>query len=125
MKKVLCGTEDIVANSRTIIKINTMVLFIIQATKNNQGVVISVLNKSWGYSHLNFSVYRLEIELPEGERDSTGAFIKPVVVNDSTIEDAEPTDADFHSYSTRTPHQLIRHYKVGWMNNFYLNDSKL
>lgn len=83
------------------------------------------LNKNWGYSHLNFSIYNFKPGLSEGERDSTGAFVKPIALNDSTAGSVEATPGDLKSYDQFVPYQNIRHYKFSLMNNFYLGNSKL
>ncbi|MCY7408751.1 MAG: TonB-dependent receptor, partial [Chitinophagales bacterium] len=83
------------------------------------------LNKAWGYSHLNFSIYSFKPGLAEGSRDSTGAFIKAVAVNDSTAETVEATADDLNSYNLFIPNQNIKHFKVSLMNNFYIGNSKL
>jgi iron complex outermembrane receptor protein len=83
------------------------------------------VNKHWGYSLLNFSMYHLQPGLPEGERDSSGAFIKQVVVNDTMVEETAATNDDFTSYDPLLPFQEVDHYKTGWMNNWYLGASKL
>lgn len=84
------------------------------------------LNKSWGYTHLNFSAYNLMPGIVEGERDSaTGKFVKPVMLN-NTVEGLEiATDQDLKSYTPETPYQKIHHYKAVLNNNFVLNEGSL
>lgn len=64
------------------------------------------VNRSWGYSHLNFSYFKNNI----------GFF------------DAEPGDNLYSSSTSRTidyPSQDIRHYKLALNNNFIFNGSSL
>jgi iron complex outermembrane receptor protein len=94
-------------------------------TENNFSGLIG-LNKSWGYSHLSFSMYHMMAGIVEGARDSaTGKFVKEVRVNDrvSTVELVN--DADLHSYKMTTPHQDILHYKATWNNSFIIHNSML
>jgi iron complex outermembrane recepter protein len=84
------------------------------------------LNKSWGYTHLNFSAYNLMPGIVEGERDSaTGKFIKPVALNDSTESFESATEQDCKSYTPETPYQKIHHYKAILNSNFVLKDGSL
>ncbi|AMR31004.1 energy transducer TonB [Mucilaginibacter sp. PAMC 26640] len=64
------------------------------------------VNKSWGYSHLNFSYFK----------DNIGFF------------DAEPGDELYSTSTSRTieyPRQDIRHYKLALNNNFIFHGSSL
>ncbi|MEO5570024.1 MAG: TonB-dependent receptor [Bacteroidia bacterium] len=93
--------------------------------ENNFGGIIG-FNKSWGYSHLHFSVYNLTPGIVEGERDSaTGSFIKPIALNDSTEDVAIATDKDFKSYTPLTPYQKIHHYKAVFNNSFIIRNGSL
>lgn len=84
------------------------------------------LNKSWGYSHLHVGAYNLTPGIVEGGRDSaTGKFIKPVLVNDSTAEDALAADKDFTSYTPYTAFQKIHHYKAVLNNSFIIGNGSL
>ena len=84
------------------------------------------INKSWGYSHLNFSVYSLLPGIIEGERDSaTGKFVKPVAINDSTEGTAIATEHDFMAYPPLTPYQKVHHYKAVLNNSFILGKGSL
>lgn len=80
------------------------------------------INRSWGFSHLHFSLYHLEPGMIEGERDSlTGKFIK-TLENGST---ALATSSDFKSYNPSAPFQKIAHYKAVWNNSIFLGKSNL
>ena len=83
-------------------------------------------NKSWGYSHLHFSSYNLTPGIVEGERDSTtGKFVKPIALNDTTEDAAIGTDKDFKSYTPITPYQKIHHYKAVLNNSLVIGDGSL
>lgn len=93
--------------------------------ENNFGGIIGV-NRSWGYSHLHFSLYDLIPGIVEGERDSaTGYFIKPVADNDTTEGEVLAIKNDFLSYTPFTPYQKIHHYKAVLNNSFILGDGSL
>jgi iron complex outermembrane receptor protein len=78
-------------------------------------------NGNWGYSHLLFSSFNLKTGLVEGERDSTGHFIKPIAGGG----DAQATDEDFKSTTPLIPYQHIRHFKIATDNSFKFGKSRL
>lgn len=93
--------------------------------ENNLGGMIGV-NKSWGYSHLNFSMYNLTPGIVEGERDPiTGQFVKSVAVNNTTEDEEIATKSDFKSYKSFVPYQNIHHFKVVSTNNFIFGNNSL
>ncbi len=84
------------------------------------------LNRSWGFSHLNLSVYQLEPGIIEGERDyQTGKFIKIIVTESGEESEAFATSDDFHSYHPGAPFQKIAHYKAVWNSRFFIRKSNL
>ena len=64
------------------------------------------LNKSWGYSHLNFSYYKNNI-----------GFFDP-----ESVDELYSTE---HSRTLDFPRQDIRHYKIAWNNNFVVGEGSL
>lgn len=93
--------------------------------ENNFGGMIGI-NKYWGYSHLNFSMYHLTPGIVEGERDPiTGQFVKPIIVNDTDKNEVIATKSDFKSYNSFIPYQKINHYKLVSTNNFIFGNSSL
>lgn len=93
--------------------------------ENNLSGIIG-LNKSWGYSHLHFSVYNLTPGIIEGERDrSTGKFVKVIAVNDTTEGSEIANNSDLKSYTPVTPYQKIHHYSLVLNNNFILGNGSL
>ena len=94
--------------------------------KENSLSGIVGVNKSWGYSHLHFSVYNFTPGIVEGERDSaSGLFIKPIAINQNTEGVALATDKDFKSYNPKTPFQKIHHYKAVLNNSFIVGNGSL
>lgn len=93
--------------------------------EQNMGGIIGV-NKSWGYSHLHFSMYSLNPGIVEGDRDSlTGKFIKPIAIDDSTEGTEIANGADFKRYKPATPFQQINHYKAVLNNNFIVGNGSV
>lgn len=78
-------------------------------------------NGNWGFSHLIISSFDLKPGLVEGDRDSTGAFVKPIVGGG----EAAATNADFKTTSLLIPYQHIRHFKIASDNNFKLGQNNL
>jgi iron complex outermembrane recepter protein len=82
------------------------------------------LNKKWGYSDLNFSVFNDLQEIPDGSRDSlTRKFTKQITEADTFRPIV--SDAELDSYKITVLHQHIQHYRLYSSNNFILGDSKL
>ena len=80
------------------------------------------INRSWGYSHLILSTYRLKPGIVEGERDSlTGQFLRTLATGESVIAGS----SDLKKYQPENPYQLINHSKVVSENNFYLGNGNL
>lgn len=82
------------------------------------------LNKKWGYSHLNFTLYDNEQEIPDGFRDSiTRKFLKSISEDGSIRQFVDKSELT--SYNIATIHQRVQHYRVYSSNNFILGQSKL
>jgi iron complex outermembrane receptor protein len=82
------------------------------------------LNKKWGYSDLNFSVFNDLQEIPDGSRDSvTRKFTKQITEAD-TFRPIVP-NSELNSYKITVLHQLVQHYRLYSSNNFILGKSKL
>ncbi len=82
------------------------------------------LNKQWGYSHLNFSVFDDLQEIPDGSRNSANQnFTKQI----SEIDTFRPivSNAELNSYKISTLHQHVQHYRIYSSNNFIIGQSKL
>jgi iron complex outermembrane recepter protein len=82
------------------------------------------LNKKWGYSILNFSIFNDLQEIPDGSRDSlTRKFTKQITEADTYRPIVTP--AELISYKITPLHQLVQHYRLYLSNNFILGKSKL
>ncbi len=82
------------------------------------------LNKSWGYSHLNFTMYDNQQEVPDGSRDSTTRKFTKQIAEADTLRPIANL-ADLTSYNIAAIHQRVQHYRVYSSNNFILGKSKL
>ena len=82
------------------------------------------LNKKWGYSHLNFSIFHDLQEIPDGSRDSlTRKFTKQITEAD-TFRPIVP-DNELNSYKISVLHQLVQHYRLYSSSNFIIGEGKL
>lgn len=82
------------------------------------------LNKSWGYSHLNFTLYDNQQEVPDGARDSSSRkFVKQITEQDTFRPIV--TNDELNSYAIAAIHQRVQHYRVYSSSNFILGKSKL
>lgn len=87
--------------------------------------LIAGVNKKWGYSHLHAGTYILHTGIVEGERDSTGSFLMPVALNDSTVDEIAVSASDQDSYVVGLPRQTIKHYKAVLNNSFVVGQGAL
>ena len=82
------------------------------------------LNKSWGYSHFNFTLYDNQQEVPDGSRDSASRkFTKQVTEIDTTRPIV--TNEELSSYNIAVTHQHVQHFRVYSNSNFIIGQSKL
>lgn len=64
------------------------------------------INKSWGYSHLNFSVYNDLQEIPDGSRDSiTRQFTKQITEADTTRHVVNNSELNYSRNKRNVPDQ--------------------
>src|SRR5579862_164225 len=82
------------------------------------------LHRSWGYSHLNLSLFDDLQEIPDGSRDSLGRSTYQNTEADTTPRPLVPT-SDLTSYKMSVLHQHIQHYRAYWSNNFAIGGSHL
>jgi iron complex outermembrane receptor protein len=84
----------------------------------------SGINKQWGYSHLNFSLYDDLQEIPDGSRDSvTRQFTKQITEADTVRPIV--SKSELNSYKISVLHQHIQHYRIYSTSNIYLDGSKI
>jgi len=80
------------------------------------------INRSWGYSHINVSIFDQLLEIPDGTRDlATGKFTKPI--NDSQY--VIVPNNELNTYNIRDLHQHVQHYKVFLNNNITIGSGRL
>lgn len=82
------------------------------------------LNKKWGYSHLNFSIFNDLQEIPDGSRDSTTRKFTKQITEDDSFRPIV-SSAELNSYKIADLHQHVQHYKLYSTNNFIIGNSKL
>jgi iron complex outermembrane recepter protein len=84
------------------------------------------LNKSWGYSHINFTMYDNRQEVPDGSRDSASRkFTRQIYENDTLNLRPVANLHDLTSYDIAAIHQRVQHYRVYSSNNIILGRSRL
>jgi iron complex outermembrane receptor protein len=82
------------------------------------------INKNWGYSHLNFSLFDDLQEIPDGSRDSiTRQFTKQITEAD-TIRPIV-SKSELNSYKISVLHQHVQHYRVYSTSDIYLGAGKI
>lgn len=82
------------------------------------------VNRSWGFAHLNLSVYDNMQEIPDGSRDSsTRAFTRQI----TEVDTFRPIvgEKDLSSYTIGTIHQRVQHYRAYAVNSFLLGANRL
>jgi iron complex outermembrane receptor protein len=85
------------------------------------------LNRSWGVTQLSFSTFNQQIGLPEGERDSLGNFVLPIITDSGTVEEAAFLSDELKGYrhSIETPSQKINHNRFGWSTTVYNKKGRM
>ena len=78
-------------------------------------------NGSWGYSHLILSNFNQHLGLVEGDRDSSGNFIKALPGGVQVL----PGNSDFNSTDPRIPKQSIQHFKLVSDNNLKVGSGRM
>ena len=82
------------------------------------------IHRSWGFSHLNLSLFDDLQEIPDGSRDSaTRRFTKQITEADTFRPIV--TDEELKSYAITPLHQRMQNYKVFTNNSFTLGDGRL
>lgn len=72
------------------------------------------LIKKWGYSRISFSALQRRIQVPNGNRDSTGRFMFDAPVNGAWF----PTKTNFLAYDpTIAPDKILNEYTLWWQNS--------
>jgi iron complex outermembrane receptor protein len=77
------------------------------------------INKTWGHSHLGFSVFDDLQDIPDGSRDSASRkFTKQITEAD--LYRPIVSDEELKSYKIPVLHQHVQHYRFYTANNFVL-----
>jgi iron complex outermembrane receptor protein len=82
------------------------------------------INKNWGYSRLNFSLFDDLQEIPDGSRDSiTRQFTKQI----SEADTFRPivSKSELNSYKISVLHQHVQHYRIYSTSDIYLGAGKI
>ena len=81
--------------------------------QTNAGLTLG-LNQPWGYSRLTLSALHRRIEVPDGNRDSTGRFIFDTPQNGQIY----PARSDFLSYAVNIAgDKILEEYQAWWQNS--------
>ncbi len=83
------------------------------------------INRKWGFTQLQYSIFNQRVGLVEGNRDSLGLFLKPFVIGGSTLDEVPATTADLSGYSIAVPWQKLMHWKVISSSNLLFGKSRL
>ena len=82
------------------------------------------LNKSWGYSYLNASLYDAKQEIPDGSRDSVSRKFTSQVTEDDISRTIVPQSI-LNSYTITPLHQRVQLYRIYNNSNFILGNGNL
>ena len=82
------------------------------------------INRKWGYSHFNFSIFNNFQEVPDGSRDSLSRKFTKQITEEDTIRPIV-SDNELNSYNISPIHQHVQHYRLFSSNQFIIKQSKL
>jgi iron complex outermembrane receptor protein len=82
------------------------------------------INRKWGYSHLNFSLYDNQQEIPDGSRDSATRKFTKQISEEDTLRPIVSNN-ELNGYTINAIHQRVQHYRFFSNNNIILKQSKL
>jgi iron complex outermembrane receptor protein len=82
------------------------------------------LNKSWGYSYLNASVFDDQQEIPDGSRDSLTRKFTRQITDEDTYRPIVP-ESVLNSYGITPLHQHVQLYRIYDNSNFVLGSGNL
>ncbi|MBL7933469.1 MAG: TonB-dependent receptor [Bacteroidia bacterium] len=81
-------------------------------------------NRKWGYSHLSFSMFDNEQEIPDGSRDSASRKFTKQITEEDTMRPVV-SEEELKSYTIDPVHQRVQHYRIFSSNTIILRKSKL
>lgn len=82
------------------------------------------INKSWGYSRINFSIYDNLQEVPDGSRDSSSRKFVKQISEEDTLRPIV-TDAELNNYKIGVIHQRVQHFRLYIDNHFIVGKSHI
>lgn len=82
------------------------------------------INKSWGYSRLNFSMYDNLQEVPDGSRDSSSRKFVKQISEEDTLRPIV-TDSELNNYKIGVIHQQVKHFRLYSDNHFILSKGHI
>ena len=82
------------------------------------------IHRSWGYSHLSFSLFDDLQEIPDGSRDSASRKFTKQITEADTLRPIV-SDQELNSYAIDVLHQHIQHYRAMLSNSFNLWEGQL
>jgi iron complex outermembrane receptor protein len=82
------------------------------------------LNKSWGYSYLNASVFDDQQEIPDGSRDSLTRKFTQQITDEDASRPVVP-ESVLNSYGITPLHQHVQLYRIYNNSNFSLGGGNL
>jgi iron complex outermembrane receptor protein len=82
------------------------------------------VNKSWGYSYFNASVFDDEQDIPDGSRDSLTRKFTKQITEDDAFRPIVP-ESELNSYKIPTLHQHVQLYRIYNNSNFILGNGNL
>ncbi|HUZ59523.1 MAG TPA: TonB-dependent receptor [Hanamia sp.] len=92
------------------------------AWRQENGRLVMGLNKSWGYSRITLSALHRRIQVPDGNRDSTGRFEFDTPQNGKIY----PDKADFLSYDADIAgDKLLDEYQSWWQNRIKADNGRI
>jgi iron complex outermembrane recepter protein len=92
------------------------------AWQQDNGRLTLGLTKSWGYSRISVSLLERRIEVPDGNRDSTGRFIYDAPQNGQLY----PTNSNFMAYNpTIAGDKILDEIQTWWQNSINVGKGKL
>jgi iron complex outermembrane receptor protein len=90
--------------------------------KERDARVMFGLNKSWGYSYFNASLYDDKQAIPDGSRDSVSRQFTRQITEDDVFRPIVPNDV-LNSYGIPVLHQRVQLYRIYNNSNFILNNG--
>lgn len=82
------------------------------------------INKKWGYSHLDISMFNDLQAVPDGSRDSASRKFTKQITEADTVREIVP-DNELNSYKIPVLHQHVQHYRIFSNNNFNIGKGRL